>query len=218
MTMRTPVLLVGISLCLAPAARAQSPMVIVNGVRVERCDGASGRDLAHLNLNDIDPAVIENVEVLKGALAVQQYGTDASSGVIVISTKKGSVVSPTTCGATAAAGANSFGKYLYSPEFVMAHQEAISLTDGQRTAIQDAVREIQSKTIVDTQFKLASATERLTRALARPSIDEAAVLQQVDETLALEREVKRAQMTLLVRIKNQLTAQQQKVLDKLRSP
>jgi TonB-dependent SusC/RagA subfamily outer membrane receptor len=216
--MRKPALLFGISLCLAPAVRAQNPMFIINGVRLERCDRASGRDLPHLNLNDIDPAAIENVEVLKGAAAVQQYGADALNGVIVISTKKGSVISPTTCASTAAVGADSFGKYLYSPEFVMAHQEAIGLTDGQRTAIQDAVKEIQSKTIVDTQFKLASATERLTQSLARPSVDEAAVLQQVDETLALEREVKRAQMTLLVRIKNQLTAQQQKLLDKLRSP
>lgn len=215
--MRKLVLLTGISLCLAPRVHAQSPMFIINGVRVQRCDGATGRDLLHLNLNDIDPAVIENVEVLKGSAAVQQYGADASNGVITISTKKGSVISPTTCGSTASAGADSFGKYLYSPEFVMAHQEAIGLTDGQRAAIQDAVREIQSKTIVDTQFKLASATERLTRSLARPSVDEAAVLQQVDETLALERDVKRAQVTLLVRIKNQLTVPQQKALDKLRS-
>ena len=213
--MRKSLFLIGISLCLAPAVHAQRPMFIINGVRIERCDGATGRDL--LRVGDIDPAAIENIEVLKGAAAVQQYGADASNGVIVISTKKGSVVSPTACVAPASSGADSFGKYLYAPEFVMAHQEAIGLTERQRTAIQDAIKAIQSKTIVDTQFKLASATERLTRLLAGASVDEPAVLQQIDETLALEREVKRAQMTLLVRIKNQLTAQQQRLLDKLRS-
>ena len=42
------------------------------------------------------------------------------------------------------------------------------------------------------------------------------MLQQLDEMLALERDVKRAQITLLVRIKNQLTPDQRAQLDKLR--
>jgi TonB-dependent SusC/RagA subfamily outer membrane receptor len=213
--MRKPLFVAALMLCFTSAASAQSPMFIINGVRIERCEGPPGHDLSRLA--NIDPAAIENIEVIKGAAAAQQYGADAANGVITVTTKKGSVVSPTTCGILAPDGANAVGKSLYAPEFVIAHQEAIGLSDQQRTAIQNAVATIQSKAVVDAQFKLGAATERLNVLLSMPSVDEAAVLQRIDEMLTLEREVKRAQMTLLVRVKNQLTAQQQKQLDKLRS-
>jgi TonB-dependent SusC/RagA subfamily outer membrane receptor len=228
MTMKTPGVLIAMLLCLATAAYAQHPIFIINGVRVPACGGATGggllvADTMFMRLADIDPSLIENVEIVKGAAAAREYGPDGANGVIAITTKKGSIVSPIACGrapgakgTTAAPAVDPVATYLYAPEFVMAHQEAIALTDRERTGIQDAVREIQSKQVVDAQLKLASAGEKLTRALARPSVDEASVLQQVDEMLALEREVKRAQMTLLVRIKNLLTPAQQALLDKLR--
>jgi Spy/CpxP family protein refolding chaperone len=112
-------------------------------------------------------------------------------------------------------GGDPFGRYLYPPELVMAHQEAIGLTDRQRSAIQEAVKEMQNKA-VDTQFKLASVSEKLVRSLGGATVDEASVLQFVDQVLAAEREVKRAQISLLVRIKNQLTPEQQATLDRLR--
>jgi TonB-dependent SusC/RagA subfamily outer membrane receptor len=210
--MKKTAVVIGLMFCAAPAAHAQRPMVIVNGVRIEKCDVATGID--PLRLSDVDPAVIENVEVVKGAAAAQQYGPGAANGVIIINTKKGAIVSPAACAPPPAS--DPFAKYLYSPELVMANQAAIGLTDRQRGAIQDAVKELQSKPLVDTQFKLALAGEKLRTALARATIDEASVLQQVDDMLALEREVKRAQMTLLVRIKNQLTAEQRAQLDKLK--
>ena len=50
---------------------------------------------------------------------------------------------------------------------------------------------------------------------ARP-VDESAVLAQVDQVLNREREIKRAQISLLVRIKNQLNETQQNKLMELR--
>jgi TonB-dependent SusC/RagA subfamily outer membrane receptor len=210
--MKRTAFVMALMICAAPIAHAQRPMFIVNGVRIEKCDAATGID--PLRLSDVDPAVIENVEVVKGAAAAQQYGPGAANGVIIINTKKGAIVSPAACAPPPAS--DPFAKYLYSPELVMANQAAIGLTDRQRSAIQDAVKELQSKPLVDTQFKLALAGEKLRTALARATIDEASVLQQIDDMLALEREVKRAQMTLLVRIKNQLTADQRLQLDKLK--
>ncbi len=210
--MRKTAFAMGLMLCAGSAARAQRPMFIVNGVRIEKCDAATGID--PFRLSDVDPAVIENVEVVKGAAAAQQYGPGAANGVIIINTKKGAIVSPAACAPPPPS--DPFAKYLYSPELVMANQAAIGLTDRQRSAIQDAVKELQSKPLVDTQFKLALAGEKLRIALARATVDEASVLQQIDDMLALEREVKRAQMTLLVRIKNQLTAEQRVQLDKLK--
>ena len=213
--MRTALFLICLSLCAVPAIGAQRPMVIINGVRMEKCDTPAGTGLSPLG--DVDPAAIESVEVLKGQAAAKQYGAEAATnGVIEVTTKKGTVVSPGACKAATTAGGDPLAKILYSPELVMSHQESIGLTDRQRTAILDAVKEVQSKTLVETQFKLASAGERLRNSLARASVDEGAVLQQIDEMLALEREVKRAQITLMVRIKNQLTPEQRAQLDKLR--
>jgi TonB-dependent SusC/RagA subfamily outer membrane receptor len=211
--MRKTVFAIGLIACTAGSAHAQRPIFIVNGVRIEKCDAATGID--PLRVSDIDPAIIDNVEVLKGAAAVGQYGAAAVNGVIIINTKKGAIVSPASC-VPPQPLADPFAKYLYSPELVMAHQEAIGLTEKQRSAIQDAVKELQSKPMVDTQFKLALAGEKIRTALARTPVDEASVLQQVDDMLALERDVKRAQLTLLVRIKNQLTAEQRAALDKLK--
>ena len=55
---------------------------------------------------------------------------------------------------------------------------------------------------------------KLTELLRQPRVDEAAALAQVDKVLGMEREVKRAQISLLIQIKNLLTpAQQQKLFD-----
>ena len=212
--MRKPLFLICLIFGVVPAANAQRPMVIINGVRMEKCDTPSGTMLSPLG--DIDPAAIDNVEVLKGAAAAKQYGADATNGVIQVTTKKGTVVAPGACKALASPGGDPLARVLYPPELVMSHQEAIALTDRQRGAILDAVKEMQSKALVETQFKLSAAGEKLKNLLARSSVDEASVLQQIDEMLALEREVKRAQITLLVRIKNQLSAEQRAQLDKLR--
>ena len=47
-------------------------------------------------------------------------------------------------------------------------------------------------------------------------VDEAAALAQADRVMALEREMKRSQLQLLIRIKNALTQQQQDQLRELR--
>jgi Spy/CpxP family protein refolding chaperone len=106
-------------------------------------------------------------------------------------------------------------RYLFPPELVMAHQTAINLTDAQRGAIQKAVKEAQGK-FIDVQFSMSAEAEKLQRLLSAPTADETKVLAQVDQVLTMEREVKKAQITLLVRIKNQLTPDQQEQLSKLR--
>ena len=97
----------------------------------------------------------------------------------------------------------------------MAHQEAINLTDRQRATIRDAIKDAQGK-FVDLQFQMSAEVEKLQRLLQSTSVDEAAVLQQVDRVLGIEREVKHAQLTLMIRIKNALTEQQQGMLGQLR--
>lgn len=82
------------------------PIVIIDGVRADAVNSASagaGSTLTSVGqntvsnapvpamsrLNDIDPEMIETIEVLKGPSASTLYGSDAANGVIVIKTKRG---------------------------------------------------------------------------------------------------------------------------------
>ena len=107
--------------------------------------------------------------------------------------------------------------HMYAPQLVMQHQAELALTDAQRTAIVNAMKDAQG-TVVDTQWKLSAETEKLGNLLHVDKIDETGALAQVDRILALERDMKRAQMTLMIRIKNALTPAQQQKLQQLHHP
>ncbi|HKG90411.1 MAG TPA: periplasmic heavy metal sensor [Gemmatimonadaceae bacterium] len=106
-------------------------------------------------------------------------------------------------------------KQLFPPELVMQQQQRIGLRPEQREAITEAIQQTQHR-LVDLQWRMQAEAQKLLELLERPAVDEAAVLAQVDRALAVEREVKRAQMTLLIRIKNTLTPEQQATLRTLR--
>jgi len=108
-----------------------------------------------------------------------------------------------------------FGRFLFPPELVMQHQGEINLQDSQRTALQQAIQQAQSK-FVEVQWKLSAESEKLMRLLQAATVDESQLLEQVDRILALEREMKRAQMGLMAKIKNTLTPVQQAKLRELR--
>ena len=74
------------------------PLIIVDGVPLDNTTSyAGGNNITGSNggvtqgsrLNDINPADIESVNVLKGASAASLYGSRAANGVVVITTKKG---------------------------------------------------------------------------------------------------------------------------------
>ena len=66
------------------------------------------------------------------------------------------------------------------------------------------------------QWDMQSESEKLVQLLKARPVDENAVLAQVDQVLKREREIKKAQISLLVRIKNLLTDWQQNKLMELR--
>ena len=107
--------------------------------------------------------------------------------------------------------------HMYAPELIMQHQGELGLTDAQRSTIQSAMKDAQS-TVVDTQWKLSAEVEKLGNLLHVDKIDETQALAQVDRVLSLEREMKRAQMTLMIRLKNALTPAQQQKLQQLHHP
>ena len=99
-------------------------------------------------------------------------------------------------------------RVLFPPELVMQHQQDIGLRAEQRTAITKAIQDFQGK-VVDLQWRMQEQSQRLASLLEKPAVDQAAALAQVDEVLGVEREVKRAHITLLISIKNNLSAEQQ---------
>ena len=84
----------------ASLSQSNEPIVYVDGVRIDN-GGSFGRGFVATGgggnpsrLDDIDPSTIEKVEVLKGAAAATLYGTEASNGVLLITTKKGTAGAP----------------------------------------------------------------------------------------------------------------------------
>jgi TonB-linked SusC/RagA family outer membrane protein len=77
----------------ASLTQSNEPIVFVDGVRINS-GGTSAANATISHLDDIDPATIERVEILKGAAAATLYGTEASNGVIQIFTKKGTAGAP----------------------------------------------------------------------------------------------------------------------------
>ena len=112
-------------------------------------------------------------------------------------------------------GDDPLARYLFPPDLVMGHAQEIGLDESQRNGIRNEVHKAQTR-FLDLQFDLQTETEKMTRLLQEKPVDEAKVLAQVDRILALEKDVKKTQIGLLVRIKNQLTASQQAKLAELR--
>ena len=106
-------------------------------------------------------------------------------------------------------------QHVFPPELVMQHQQRIGLRPAQRTAITEAIQQLQSR-MVDLQWRIQEETQQLAKLLEAPTVSEEDVLEQVDLVLRIEREVKREHMTMLIRIKNALTPEQQATLRSLR--
>jgi TonB-linked SusC/RagA family outer membrane protein len=82
----------------ASLSQSNEPLVYVDGVRVDNAGGFSGgiggNGGSPSRLDDLNPAAIERIEILKGAAAATLYGTEASKGVIQIFTRRGTAGAP----------------------------------------------------------------------------------------------------------------------------
>ena len=114
-------------------------------------------------------------------------------------------------------GPPPFLRRVFTPKTVMAHQLEIGLRPAQVDSIKQAMTETQRQ-LVDLQWRLDAATEALDKLLEPDHVDETAVLAKLDEVTTIERQVKRVNFTLLLRIKNQLDPEQQAKLRTMRPP
>ncbi len=106
-------------------ALSNDPIVYVDGIRINNDTRYAGTTGAQSRLNDINPADIESVEVIKGPAAATLYGTEASAGVIQIITRRGAAMEP-VFDARVELGAN----YLPNPERRFNDNWAVSPVDG----------------------------------------------------------------------------------------
>lgn len=113
-------------------------------------------------------------------------------------------------------GPDPLGQNFFPPELVMQNQQAIGLSDEQKSYLRTEIRDAQMK-FTDLQWKLQDEAEKMVSLVKQPHVDEQQALAQLDKVLSVEREVKRAQIALLVQIKNKLTPEQQAKLDELRN-
>ena len=108
-----------------------------------------------------------------------------------------------------------FSRMLFPPELILNNQMALQLDDSQRARIVATITETQ-QAMTDVQVRLGAEMEKMWRQLSAPTVDEAAVLALVDRILDLERQVKKRQIAMLIRIRNLLTPQQREKLGELR--
>jgi Spy/CpxP family protein refolding chaperone len=107
------------------------------------------------------------------------------------------------------------GENFFAPELVMQHQQAIGLTDEQKEFFKAEMRKAQLK-FTELQWQLQDEIEKMVSVVKHDQVDEQQSLAQLDRVLAVEREIKRLQFTLVIMIKNKLTPEQRARLAELR--
>jgi Spy/CpxP family protein refolding chaperone len=77
------------------------------------------------------------------------------------------------------------------------------------------IEQVQGR-VVRLQWELLDEVQQLTEIMSATRVDLDRALDQLDNVLDTEKEIKQAHLEMLVRIKNLLTPQQQTALERLR--
>ena len=113
------------------------------------------------------------------------------------------------------AAADPLAERLFPPDLVLRNGEAIGLSDEKRQEILSRVEKAQAR-FRELESDLVKERAAMVALLDREKPDETAVLKQLDNLLARERDIKREQFGLMLSLRNMLTAQQQVLLKELR--
>lgn len=115
----------------------------------------------------------------------------------------------------APAAGDELAQNLFAPDVVFKFRQEIGLDDSQSKTLKELVQKAQGK-FLDVQWDMQAEATKLGQLLRAPRIEETAALAQAGKVLGMERQVKEAQLSLLIRIKNLLTPAQQDKLVELR--
>jgi len=105
---------------------------------------------------------------------------------------------------------------LLPPGWFMEHQQELGLTDEQKTFIKTELRQAQGR-FMEWQWQLQDEMEKMVELVKQDRVDESQTLAHLDKILNLEREIKRTQIALFIKIKNSLSSEQQAKIREIRS-
>jgi hypothetical protein len=165
----------------------------------------------------LNPLNVESIQMLQGPAIVAQLGPAAKNGVAMAFPKPGVSAADLLAPCPGMAGEDILARHAFSPGLVVAHEQAIGLTDTQRSAMAALITDAQ-KRVIAAQLKTSAEMATLQGLMDASPANEVRVLDQLDRVLGAERDAKREQLALMIRIKNLLTDQQQAALAGLRPP
>ena len=117
--------------------------------------------------------------------------------------------------AAAYAQNDPFADAFFPPELIMENQQALGLTAEQKSLLRTEVQKAQTR-FTDLQWQLQDEMQELSGLAREASPNEQKILAQLDKVLALERDIKRTHITLVVRMKRALSPEQQRQVMELR--
>ena len=96
---------------------------------------------------------------------------------------------------------------LFAPNIILENRDALELSKDQFTARRAAVVDVQAG-VAEHAWDMQEASQALRLELDKSPVDEDKVLEYASTALLAENQVKKKQMSMLVRLKNLLTAEQ----------
>ncbi len=102
-----------------------------------------------------------------------------------------------------------------SPELIMENQQALGLSEEQKTAFKEIIRK-SGEQFTDLEWKESAEREAVRTMLKQAKVDEAKTLESLDKLLKVENEIKRMRLATLIKVKNILTPEQQTKLRALK--
>lgn len=107
------------------------------------------------------------------------------------------------------------GDVMFPPDLIMRHGRELGLTDEQKSFMRGEIQRTTTR-FNELQWQLQDAMEALSETMKSNSVNEQQALVQLDKVLDAEREIKRLHIGMGIRIKNQLTPEQQAKLNGMR--
>ena len=105
---------------------------------------------------------------------------------------------------------------MFPPELIMQHQRELALTDAQKTFMRSEIQRTTTR-FNELQWQLQDAMEALHESMKGNQVNEEQAMEQLGKVLDTEREIKMLHMGMAIRIKNQLTPDQQIKLQTMRN-
>jgi Spy/CpxP family protein refolding chaperone len=109
------------------------------------------------------------------------------------------------------------GDVMFPPDMIMGHARELGITDEQKLFMRGEIQKTTTH-FLELQWQLQDAMEALHQTMKSNAVDEQQALSQLDKVLDTERQIKRLHFSLGIRLKNQLTPEQQGKLRGMRIP